>query len=526
MQPANHGTGTTRQRPGQPGRRLAALAATAALAAFAGGPMAFGQTAAGAPSPRAAEKKIVLIARQDPGTLDYVKSNLTALRLWVPANVVEPLVYFDKTGTAAPGVAASWLISDDKLAYTFNLRPAKFSNGAPVTADDVVFSLTAMSKSPVVPNAAVFSAVKSVEKLDDHTVKVTLSRPSQIFWHGMGDMAGLVQPQASASGIATAPIGTGPYKLAEYVANSAMHFVANPLYWGTAAPVADVTVRIIPDGTAALNALDAGEADGFPAIAIDLWEQLGKRGLDKKFSLVTYPQMGEPTYAVLNARLDPKLRQTIAATFDRQSFNEAFGASWGAENTCTFALPNQPWYQPANAASCPYPYDLAAATKAVAAGGYAKQKLNLASLSNVPDLSLPADVMIAEMQAAGLNVERNPMDLARFAQLIFQGRPPQFDVTVMSGAANPSLFACPDPAKAGWTTYCSADYTQALAKADQAITNAGYLAAMADAAAILRKDAVIVPLLAKQGVGLFHPALLGFTEPRVSVGIEFAPLHW
>ncbi len=316
------------------------------------------------------------------------------------------------------------------------------------------------------------------------------------------------------------------YKLAEYVSNSDLHFVANPDYWGAAAPVPDVTVRIIPDGTAALNAMEAGEADGFPAIAIDLWEQLGRRGLDKKFALVTYPQMGEPTYAVLNSKLDPKLRQTIAEALDRQSFNDAFGAPWGVENTCTFALPNQPWYQPASATSCPYPYDAAAASKAVAAGGYAQQTLTYASLSDVPDLSLPADIMIAEMQAAGFKVQRNAMDLARFAQLVFQSRPPQFDVTVMSGAPNPNLFNCPDPAKAGWTTYCSAEYTQALAKADQATTTSEYVADMANAAAILRKDAVIVPLLAKKGVGLFNPGLKGFTEPRVSVAIEFAPLHW
>jgi hypothetical protein len=75
-------------------------------------------------------------------------------------------------------------------------------------------------------------------------------------------------------------------------------------------------------------------------ITIDLWEQLTKRELDKKFTLVTYPQIGEPTYAVFNQKLDPALRQALAATLDRQSYNDAFGASWGAENTCTFALPN------------------------------------------------------------------------------------------------------------------------------------------------------------------------------------------
>ena len=504
-------------------KRLGLLTAAAALFAGALGGAA---TLAEAASPRAAENKMVLVARQDPGTLDFVKSNLTAMRLWIPANVVEPLVYFNKDGSVSPGVAESWTISDDKLTYTFKIRDTKFSNGAPVTAEDVVYSLNTMKASPVVDYAAAYEAVTAIEKVDDHTVKVTLSRPSQNFWQGMGAISGLIQPEASAGTIATNPIGTGPYKLASYTTNSAFEFEANPTYWGEAPPVKNVTVRIITDGTAGLNALEAGEVDSLPVITIDLWEQLSKRELDKKFSLVTYPQVGEPTYAVLNQKLDKDLRETIARTLDRQSYNDAFGAAWGAENTCTFALPNQVWYSPENAETCPFPYDMEGAMATIAEKGYASTPLEYASLSDVPDLSLPADIMVPAMQAAGFNVTRNAIDLARYSQLIFQGRPPQFDVTIMSGDANPVQWACPDPTKAGWSTYCSADYTKALADADIALTQEDYTAQMKKAADILRKDAVIVPLIAKKGVGLFNPDLKGFQEPRVGVALEMSKLHW
>jgi peptide/nickel transport system substrate-binding protein len=480
-----------------------------------------------AASPRAAQNMVILTARQDPGTLDYTKNNLTAVRLWIPANVVEPLVYFNKDGSVSPGVAEKWDISDDKLTYVFHIRDAKFSNGAPITADDVVYSLQTMSKSPVVDNAAAFQQVSSIDKVDDHTVKVTLKQPSQGFWRGMGGLGGLIQPKAAAGSIATDPIGSGPYKLVEYVSNSDFKFTVNPDYWGPKPKVTDVTVRIITDGTAGLNALEAGEVDASPVNTIDLWDQLTKRGLDKKFSLITFPEAGEPTYAIVNTKLPLPERQAIAQTLDRQAFNDAFGAPWGAENTCTFALPNQSWYRPASDAStCPYPYDLDKATAAVSAGGYGSTTLNYASLSDVPDLSLPADIMIPEMQAAGFTINRNAMDLARYSQLIFQGKPPQFDVTIMSGDANPAQWACSDPSKAGWSTYCSAAYTQALADADKALTTDDYNAQMLKAADILRKDAVLIPLLAKKGVGLWDPGLKGFTEPRVGVAIEFASLHW
>src|SRR4051794_30607332 len=123
-----------------------------------------------------------------------------------------------------------------------------------------------MRKSPIAAYAAAFRAVTDISKLDEQTVKVTLSAPSQLFWLGMGSMSGLVQPAAAAAGIATNPIGSGPYKLVRYVPNSALEFTANPEYWGGPLPITNVTVRIIPDGTAALNAMEAGEADAFPAV--------------------------------------------------------------------------------------------------------------------------------------------------------------------------------------------------------------------------------------------------------------------
>jgi peptide/nickel transport system substrate-binding protein len=477
-------------------------------------------------SPRAVDNALIMVARQDPGTLDYVKSILTALRLWIPANVVEPLVFFEADGTVSPGIAESWEISDDGTVYTFNIREAMFSDGSPVNVADVLYSLNAMKGSPVGSNAAAFDAVKSMEQTGDRQITIALSRPSQNFWRGMGDMSGLIQPEAAAAGIATNPIGTGPYRLVEYVSNSNLTFEANPNYWGEAPEIQSVNVRIVTDGTAGLNALAAGEVDVIPVITIDLWEQMVRRELDQAYSLVTYPQVGEPTYAVINQAIDHEVRKAIAMTLDRQQFNDAFGAAWGAENTCTFGLPNMPWYRAESEDTCPYPFDFAGAMQMISDNNFGDIEMEYVSLSDVPDLSLPADVMVPMMQAAGFDVTRNAIDLARYSQLIFQGRPPQFDVTIMSGPGEPTQWACPDPSAAGWSTYCSADYTEKLTAADSAATDEEYRALMDEASAILRDEAVIVPLIAKLGVGLLHPKLKGFIEPRLGVAVELSSLRW
>lgn len=497
------------------GRGFSVIAAAAALM------VSTSVTAAFAESPRMAENKVVLVAKQDPGTFDYVSSVLTAMLLWIPTNVVEPLVYFNKDGAAEPAVAESWTISDDRMTYEFTIRDTTFSDGTPVTAEDVIYSLNTMKSSPVAVYAAAYGPVTAIEKVDDRTVRVTLSRPSQAFWLAMGGVAGLIQPEHAAETRVTNPIGTGPYVLKSYTANSTIEFEANPNYWGEKPGIDAVTVRIIEDNTTILNALEAEEADAFPAATVQLLEQVTNRGLDKQLSLVPYPQIGEPTYVVFNQKLDPELRKAMAMTLDREAYKDAFGPDSGVQTTCTFALPHRPWFQPENTESCPYPLDYEKAM--AAAPNFASTELEYAAFTG---LAWVSDITIPSLQGAGFKIRRNDMDLARFSQLIFQGRPPQFDITAMSSNDNPARYVCAEPAAAGWSTYCSAEYTAALAAADAASSEAEYLAKMNEAAKILRDDAVIVPLFDQPGLALLDPELKGFTEPRVHVAVEMAKLHW
>ncbi|NJC72943.1 ABC transporter substrate-binding protein [Planosporangium thailandense] len=481
-------------------------------------------------SARKAANKLVLVASQDPGTLDYVKNNLTALILWLPGNVVEPLLSFDKNGDAQPNVAESWKVSDDQTTYTFKIRDVKFSDGSPVTADDVVYSLETMRKSPITTYSAPYTAVQTIQATGDHEVTVKLSRPSQSFIHGMGGMSALIQPKAAAANIATKPIGTGPYVLDRYVQGTNMIFKANPNYWGKAPSIKEVEVRIMPDGTAALNALRAGEVDAFPVITIDKWERLTKEKFGDTFNLITYPQVGEMLYVTFNATQapynNPALRKALAETFNRQQFIDAFNAPWGAKATCGYGLDNTSWFEKESKASCPAPFDTAAAKNDLKAAGYNGEELEFASLSDVPDLSLPADLLIQQLNGSGVKVKRDAITLARYSQQIFQQKPPQFGITVMSDPAPITQFACADQSQMGWTTYCSPEMTDLMNKADAAKTKQEYEDLMKQADDVLKKDAVIVPLLSKSGVGLLRPDLKGWQEPKILVDIDFANLHW
>jgi peptide/nickel transport system substrate-binding protein len=96
----------------------------------------------------------------------------------------------------------------------------------------------------------------------------------------------------------------------------------------------------------------------------------------------------------------------------------------------------------------------------------------------------------------------------------------------MSDPALFTQFSCSDKTKAGWHTYCSKELTDLLVKADGAKTKASFESYMKKAAAVLQKDAYIVPILAKAGVGLWQPDLKGWKAPHIFVEQNFADLSW
>ncbi|MGV8845320.1 ABC transporter substrate-binding protein [Tessaracoccus sp.] len=481
-------------------------------------------------SPRAAENRAVVIARQDPGTLDYTTNLQTALVLWIPGNVVETLLKRDPEGNIGPGVA-EFEVGEDGKQYVFTIRDNQFSDGAKVTAEDVLFSLEAMKNSAIANHAAAYVQVDTMKVTGDAEVTVELKQPSQAFFQGVAGIAGLIQPEAQAGSIATNPMGSGPFKLEEYTPNSRMVFSRNENYKGTAPALEEIEVRIITDGAAALNALKSGEADMMPVINNDLFERLKSDKMEEQLTLIENPARGEKQYLALNSEgpttANAEARQAFARSVNRAQIIESLNASWAMIPTCDYGLTSESWVSEESDETCPYPADLAAAGDLATSVGLTEDVTEFVSLSDVPDLSLPADVLVEQFKAAGIQIERNPIDLARYSQLIFQGRPPQFGVTNMSDPAPITQFTCPDPAASGWTTYCSKEFTDLVEKADLATSVKEYNELLGKANEQLKKDAYIVPLSATVGIGLAHPKLAGADAASVIFGeVPLEQLSW
>lgn len=514
-------------------RGAVVIAVVAVLAsACSGGSGGSSHTGKQAASPRKGGDKIVVIAQSDPGTLDYVQSNLTAVDLWIPGNVVEPLITVDAAGKYGPGVAESWSVTKDQRTYTFHIRKAKFSSGAPITAADVVYSMEQMQASPVGANKSPYQTVTKITATDPSTVKVTLSRPSLAFMQGMAGNAGVVQPKADAASRATKPIGSGPYVVQTYAPNNQIVLRANSTYWGPKPAIREVDIKFIKNTTAALNALEAGEADAYPAVGTDLFERLAKDGLDKRFTVQTSARGATMYWINFNDTKAPynnaTLRHALAKSVDRKAFAEVFNAPKVLVPTCTYAIdPTSAWFEKASASSCVDAYDPKAAKTELGEGGFSGTQLDFSSVTDISDLVPLADLAAAEFSAVGAKVKRNQMDLARYSQVVFNGSPPQYGLTIMSTQYDiTEMASCPDPAKVGWKTYCSKAATALLAKADAAPTKAEQDKLFEQASEQIQKDAVFVPLMLAKGVSLLNPSVHGWKDPTVDIAINLSSLHW
>lgn len=190
-------------------------------------------------------------------------------QMFAQAMVYEPLVRYQADGTLAPWLAQSWRVSDDGKVYTFHLRPGvTFSNGEPFDAAAVVANFRA-----ILDNRAnhgwleLANRIASVEAVDPLNVRLTLDRP---YYPTLHELA-LPRPfrfaapsqfrgGGSKNGL-IAPIGTGPWTLAQTARGESDLFRRNDRYWGARPAFGEINVKVTPDPNTRAIAFQTGDID-------------------------------------------------------------------------------------------------------------------------------------------------------------------------------------------------------------------------------------------------------------------------
>ncbi len=249
----------------------------------------------------------------------------------------EGLVYVDPdTLDAVPRLATKWEVAPDGKTYTFTIKQGvKFHDGQPLTADDVKFTYDLyMDPKTGTPRAGTLNEhIARVEAKDAQTVVFTLKDVIAPFLTsdvGYGIVPKrLLEPlkreDIPSSEFTTAkPVGTGPFKIKEWVRGDHVTVVANPDYHLGAPALDQYIYKVVKDNTVLYQQLKTGEVD-YGAVSADFYDDAKKQ---TNIDPVTYDTFGF-TYIAFNLDAakttlfqDVKLRQALCYALDRKSIVE------------------------------------------------------------------------------------------------------------------------------------------------------------------------------------------------------------
>ncbi|MBK6294466.1 MAG: ABC transporter substrate-binding protein [Rhodoferax sp.] len=239
-----------------------------------------------------AAKTLVFCSEGSPENF-YPGINTTGTSFDANTQIYSRLVDFERGGTAVmPGLAERWTVSADGKEYTFHLRKGvkwhsnkNFKPTRDMNADDIIFAIERQWKESnpyfkvTSPNHSYFNdmgmdkLIKSVDKVDPMTVKITLNSANAPFLSGWAMEYAGVQSKEYADAMLKAgtpekidqePIGSGPFMLVQYQKDALIRYKAFPEYYGGKAKIDDLVFSITPDASVRWAKLQKGECHVMP----------------------------------------------------------------------------------------------------------------------------------------------------------------------------------------------------------------------------------------------------------------------
>ncbi len=235
------------------------------------------------------------------------------------------------SGKLVPMLALDWKRTDDKMLEMTLRQNVTFQDGSPFTADDVVYTFTRIitNKDSKLGQAnPTYFPLASVEKLDTYRVRFVGSQVDPIMEKRFATPGAQIVPakyhaMIGTEAFRTKPLGTGPYKLVEFIKDDRMTFEAYKAYWGGAPAAAKVTFKLIPETATRLAAVSNGEIELATNVPPDQLLPLSmKKNLVVKGKPLTNVHM-----LYYNAKTKPfdrpEIRQAANLAIDRKTLIDA-----------------------------------------------------------------------------------------------------------------------------------------------------------------------------------------------------------
>lgn len=281
----------------------------------------------GQDEPAEADGAIVSQLQADIVALDPARS-YDVSTMQVMGQITENLLAQQMDGSMKPHLVKSWEAVDD-VTYVYQVRSdVTFSNGDPMTMEDVLFSL----KRHMDPEVASYLSwmmgnVESIEQTGDWEFTVKLKEPDATWQYVLGTSAGaIIQKSAceaagdSFGSSVEGLVGTGPYKLVSWTVGSELKAVYNENYWDEAysdPDVKSITWTIIPEDTTRVSALTSGQTDLDTWIPGDMIDTIRKGGVK-----VQMKDSANFIFLAMNCQTEPfndvNVRRAVAYAIPKQ----------------------------------------------------------------------------------------------------------------------------------------------------------------------------------------------------------------
>jgi ABC-type transport system substrate-binding protein len=307
----------------------------------------------------------------------------------------------DAASVLIPGLATSWTVNaQDKTKWTFKLRSGvKFHDGSPFNADAVVWNVGKVldkdaphfDPSQVGVTASRMPTLRSARKIDDLTVELTTSEPdsflpinltnlfmaSPAHWDALlkAVPASVTVPadRAKAAWVAFAAdaSGSGPFKMAKFVARERLEVVANKSYWDPKrTPKIDRVVMLpMPEANARTAALLSGQVDWIEAPSPDAIPQITQRNFKLYSNAQPHVWPWQLSFAEGSPWLDKRVRHAANLCVDREGLKSLLGGLMAVPKGTV--PPGHPWW---GDPKFDIKYDVAAARKLMAEAGFSADK--------------------------------------------------------------------------------------------------------------------------------------------------------
>lgn len=533
-------------------KKLLSLALSAALAAAllagcgsasstAGETASTGDTAAAAPA-AAADGTLRLAWNKDIQTMDVHK---TSDNYMIPLNIFDRLFEIELGADGSTALVNSlvedYTVSEDGLTYDFTLRSGvTFSDGTPLTANDVKFTFTRMLALPESVQSSFATMIAGADAVldgsaaelsgiavaDDTHFTITLAQPFAGFLYQLAAPACSILSEANVTaagddfGLDPAKtIGSGPYAVKTWTRDAGMTLDANPNYWGEQPSVQHVEITVVPDPSTISMMFQSGEIDILDCDMIDAAIVDATYRTQYADRIVSGHRLAT-TYLALNENVAPlndvNVRKAVQMAIDRESILATVYSGDGTipdgiypEGLVGYSEANQGWLT----------YDPEGAKALLAEAGYADGfEMELASDSSA-DASVLLVLQIIQQNLAdvGITAEIVSYDEASWLDERMSGEMCSFVATWTADYNDPDNFIYTFFGNAENTASRSINYynaevmdrvTAARAIVDEDERLAEYAALEKQ---IVETDAAWVPLCSRTHLFVTGDAIAGYT---------------